>query len=36
MHKWLAAICHHIDTQDARLVDEVNNKINFISSINNI
>lgn len=24
MHKWLTAICQHIDTQDACLVDEVN------------
>ena len=23
MHKWLTAICQHIDTQDACLVDEV-------------
>jgi len=25
MHKWLTAICQHIDTQDACLVDEVTN-----------
>jgi hypothetical protein len=32
MHRWLTAICQHIDTQDACLVDEVR-YVFYISNI---